>query len=119
MHVGQNTIGSNDGNHLLKQEQRSRIRRRSRGKAFALFVARPSLKAFRVTICDASSYGISFLHNVPLEPNTVLSFQLMAGKPGVSWVRTARVVHSTRQQEKWVIGCQVSPPFSDQELESL
>ena len=119
MHVKQNLIGSNDSNHSLKQEQRSQLRRRSRGKAFALFIARPSLKAFRVFICDASPYGISFLHDFPLEPKTILSFQLMAGKPGVSWVRTARVIHATPQQEKWVIGCQVSPPFSAQELESL
>ncbi len=119
MDVQQNTISSNNSNPSLKQNQRSQFRRRSRGKAFALFVTRPSLKAFRVTIFDASPYGISFLHDVPLEPNTVLSFQLMAGKPGVSWVRTARVIHATPQEEKWVIGCQVSPPFSAQELESL
>ena len=119
MHVKQNTIGSKDDNPSLNQELRSQSRRRSRGKAFALFVTRPSLKAFRVFICDATPYGISFLHDVPLEPKTVLSFQLMAGKPGVSWVRTALVIHATKQQEKWVIGCQVSPPFSAQELESL
>lgn len=119
MEVEQNTIGSNNSNDSLKQEHRSQFRRRSRGKAFALFVARPSLKAFRVPICDASTYGISFLHDSPLEPETVLSFQLMAGKPGVSWVRTARVIHATPQHGKWMIGCQVSPPFSAQELESV
>ncbi len=48
-----------------------------------------------------------------------MALQLGAGMPGASWVRTAHVVHATRQEGKWVIGCRISPPLSDLELESL
>jgi hypothetical protein len=101
------------------RERRSEPRRRCRGRGFALFVIRPSLRCFRVPVRDASTYGISFLHDRPLEVGTILALQLGAGMPAASWVRTARVVHATPQGEEWLIGCRVSPPLSVGELESL
>lgn len=102
-----------------RREHRSHPRRRGRGKTFALFIIRPSLQCFRVTLWDASTHGISFLHDAPLERGTLLALQLRAGMPGSSRVRTAHVAHATRQGEKWLIGCRISPPLSDIELESL
>src|SRR5579884_1492773 len=71
------------------RERRSEPRRKCRGRGFALFVIRPSLRCFRVPVRDASTYGISFLHDRPLEPGTILALQLGAGMPAASWVRTA------------------------------
>lgn len=101
------------------RERRSESRRTCRGRGFALFVIRPSLRCFRVPVRDASTYGISFLHDRSLEPGTILALQLGAGMPAASWVRTARVVHATPQGDEWLIGCRVSPPLSIGELESL
>jgi len=68
---------------------------------------------------EVSPAGISFLYDAPLEPDTVVALQVRAGLPGLSRVRTARVIHATEQGGSWRIGCQVSPPFSERELESL
>jgi hypothetical protein len=100
-------------------DRRSKRRRRSRGRAFAWFVARPDLRCFRVMVCDASPQGLSFLHDRVLEPGTVLGVRLAAGTRGDSLTRSAVVVNATRQRGKWRIGCRVSPPFHPGELQSL
>jgi hypothetical protein len=92
------------------RDRRSKPRRRSRGRAFAQFVVRPSLRCFRVAVCEASPQGLSFLHDGLLEPGTVLAVQLAAGMRGASLIRSAVVVNATRHRGKWRIGCRVSPP---------
>jgi hypothetical protein len=101
------------------RDRRSQPRRRSRGRAFAQFVVLPSLRCFRVTVCDASPQGLSFLHDRMLEPGAVLRVQLAAGTRGASLIRTAVVIHATRQRGNWRIGCRVSPPFRPGELDKL
>jgi len=91
------------------RDRRSQPRRRSRGRAFAQFVVRPSLRCFRVAVCDASL----------LEPGTVLGIQLAAGTRGASLIRSAVVVYATPLWGEWRIGCRVSPPFRPGELETL
>jgi hypothetical protein len=101
------------------QERRAVRRVRCWSGTFVLFIVRPSFRCFRVPLWDVSPAGISFLHDVLLPVDTVLALQVRAGLPGLSRVRTARVVHATPQGGIWRIGCQVSPPFSERELESL
>jgi hypothetical protein len=101
------------------QERRAVRRQRCACGAYALFIIRPHFQCVRVPLWDASPEGISFLHDVPLKPETVVALQVRAGLPGLSRVRTARVVHATPQGRVWRIGCQVRPPFSERELESL
>ena len=101
------------------RDRRSQPRRRSRGRAFAQFVVRPSLRCFRVAVCDASLQGLSFLHDRLLEPGTVLAVQLAAGTRGASLIRSAVVVYATPLWGEWRIGCRVSPPFRPGELETL
>jgi hypothetical protein len=101
------------------RDRRSQPRRRSRGRAFAQFVVRPSLRCFRVAVCDASLQGLSFLHDRLLEPGTVLGIQLAAGTRGASLIRSAVVVYATPLWGEWRIGCRVSPPFRPGELETL
>lgn len=113
------TTPSSCDERTSRRERRFHPRRRCRGKTFALFIIRPSLQCFRVTLRDAAPQGISFLHDAPLEQGTLLALQLGAGMPGSSWVRTAHVAHATPEGEKWVIGCRINPPLSDIEMESL
>jgi hypothetical protein len=113
------TMEPYDKNPPSGQENRSQPRRRSRGKAFALFTIPPNRNCFRVLVRDASQSGISFLHDSPLEPETILALQFGAGLPGASWVRVAQVAHVTPRGQGWLIGCRISPPFSERELESI
>ena len=102
-----------------RRDRRSQPRRRARGRAFAQFVVRPSLRCFRVAVCDASLQGLSFLHDRLLEPGTVLGIQLVPGTGGASLIRSAVVVYATPLWGEWRIGCRVSPPFRPGELETL
>jgi hypothetical protein len=112
-----NQLASDD--HWSGEERRSHSRCRCRDKTLALFVIRPSLKCFRVTLWDASPRGISFLHDAPLERGTVLVLQLGVGTRDASFVRTVRVAHATPRVGKWLIGCRLSPPLSNMEMENL
>jgi len=114
----QDSAPPDGGNRPAGRDRRSQPRRRSRGRAFAQFVVRPSLRCSRVMVCDASPQGLSFLHERALEPGTVLGVRLAAGTRD-SLVRSAVVVNATRHRGKWRIGCRVSPPFHPGELESL
>jgi hypothetical protein len=115
----QDSAPPDGGNPPAGRDRRSQPRRRSRGRAFAQFVVRPSLRCFRVAVCDASPQGLSFLHDCLLEPGTVLGIQLAAGTRGASLIRSAVVVYATPLWGEWRIGCRVSPPFRPGELETL
>jgi hypothetical protein len=80
---------------------------------------RPSFHPFPARVRDVFARGIGLLHQAPLEPGTVLALQLRAGVRGTSCIRTARVAHCAPYEEGWVVGCTVSPPFSEEELEGL
>ena len=115
----QDSAPPDGGNRPAGLDRRSQPRRRSRGRAFAQFVVRPSLRCFRVAVCDASLQGLSFLHDRLLEPGTVLGIQLVPGTGGASLIRSAVVVYATPLWGEWRIGCRVSPPFRPGELETL
>jgi hypothetical protein len=87
--------------------------------SFIWVVARPSLRPFRVLARDFSDGGLSFLHDSPLEVGSILALQLTVRQADTSLIRTARVIHATPAEGFWLIGCQVSPPFSAAELEGL
>ena len=80
---------------------------------------RPRFRSFKAFLQDVSASGIGFFLGSSLEPGTVLALQLKAGLPGTSLVRTAKVVHATPREGRWLIGCRLSPPFSAAELEAL
>jgi hypothetical protein len=48
---------------------------------------------------------------------SALALQLAAG--GTSRIRTARVVHDSEADGRWLIGGMVGPPFSAAELKGL
>ena len=67
-----------------------------------------------------SEEGISFLADGPLRPGSVLGLQLLWGLPSASRTRVARVAHCACGEEGgWRVGCEVSPPFSPEEVASL
>jgi hypothetical protein len=69
---------------------------------------------------DIGPEGIGFLAERPLRPGSVLALQVLCGVPGASLTRVARVVHCAPGEEgRWRVGCQVSPPFSPEEVASL
>jgi hypothetical protein len=69
---------------------------------------------------DVGPQGIGFLSACPLRPGSVLALQVLCGAPGTSRTRVARVVFCAGGDEgRWHVGCQVSPPFSPEEVASL
>ncbi len=69
---------------------------------------------------SVSPEGISFLAERPLHPGSVLGLQLLWGLPSASRTRVARVAHCADDEEgRWRVGCEVTPPFSPEEVASL
>jgi hypothetical protein len=69
---------------------------------------------------SVSAEGISFLAAGPLPPGSVLGLQLLSGVPSASRTRVARVARCAAGEEgRWEVGCEVSPPFSPEEVASL
>jgi hypothetical protein len=71
-------------------------------------------------VVDISPEGIGFLADGPLRPGSVLGLQLLWGLPSASQTRVARVAHCACGEEGgWRFGCEVTPPFSGEEIASL
>ena len=69
---------------------------------------------------SVSPEGVSFLAAGPLRPGSVLGLQLLWGLPSASHTRVARVAHCAGEAEGgWRVGCEVTPPFSAEEVASL
>jgi hypothetical protein len=65
---------------------------------------------------NVSTRGIGLLLTEPVPPETVLEIEVH----GESIVkRFARVVHSTKQADGWLVGCSLNSSLSDGELERL
>src|SRR2546423_6021822 len=77
-------------------EGRTQKRYRCREKKIVRFAVRPTFQNFQALVRDVSALGIGFLFDRALEPGTVLALQLKGDQPGLSLVRTARVVHIRR-----------------------
>ena len=69
---------------------------------------------------SVSPEGVRFLAEGPLRPGAVLGLQLLWGRPSASRTRVARVAHCAAGEEgRWEVGCEVTPPFSAEEVASL
>lgn len=77
-------------------EGRTQKRYRCKAKNVVKFAVRPSFQNFSALVHDVSANGIAFIVNLPLEPGTVLAFQLQGGLQDMSVVRTAKVMHTRR-----------------------
>lgn len=65
---------------------------------------------------DVSANGIGLLHSSPLPLGTVLEVQMQGC---MVQSRTARVVHCTRQEGGWLLGCTLDQSLSAAELDRL
>jgi hypothetical protein len=72
---------------------------------------------FRLALVkNVSTKGIGLLLTEPVPPETMLEIEIH----GPSIVkRFARVVHSTKQADGWLVGCSLNSSLSDGELEPL
>jgi hypothetical protein len=101
-------------------EPRTELRAASRSRCGKLVRVRqvtvpPS--AFRLSLMqDVSAQGIGLLLTQPLTPGTLLEVEVGHGS-AAPWV--ARVVHSTKQEGGWLIGCTLNHSLSDAEVKRL
>jgi hypothetical protein len=65
---------------------------------------------------DISANGIGLLLARSLSPGTLINVEL-SGRVIIN--RLARVVHSTRTEGGWIIGCTLDNPLSNQELQEF
>ena len=73
--------------------------------------------AFRLSILrDVSTRGISLVLTNSVPAETMLEIELH-GRSIVK--RFARVVHSTKHEAGWLVGCSINESLSDAELERL
>lgn len=108
-----------DQRPVIEVERRSAARHPCDNSPLIRLTVRPGLRTFRGLLWDVSRDGISFHLHRPLEKGSVLTLVVRGSAPGVSCSRSAHVVHSTPAEGLWLIGCRVSPPFGDHELEGL
>jgi hypothetical protein len=73
--------------------------------------------SFRLSqVQNVSAKGIGLLHGSPFPRDTLLEIQLQ-GRTMEN--RVARVVHCTRQEGGWLVGCLLNNTLSTTELERL
>ena len=99
---------------------RSEQRRESRYKCPKLARVFPSntpKSLARLSIVhDISAHGIGLLLTKHMSPGTMMNVEL-SGRAVTN--RVAQVVHSTRTEGGWIVGCKLDNPLSDQELQEF
>jgi PilZ domain len=106
-------------NEIAAMERRE-AKRHTCAKAYKMTVlVRPTMTKHQVIIVDVSATGIAFLIDEPLESGTVVALQRQLMLPNKSWIRSGKVSHAKRKGDQWLIGCVLTPPFSEDELKNL
>ena len=100
----------------LRMEQRSESRFRCPRLARVFPANTPKSLARLSIVRDISANGIGLLLTVPMSPGTQLNVEL-SGRAIKNLV--AQVVHSTRTEEGWIVGCKLDDPLGDQELQEF
>jgi hypothetical protein len=76
----------------------------------------PGAQSRLASVLNVSTRGIGLLLTEPVPPETVLEIE-MQGQSIVK--RFVRVVHSTQQEDGWLVGCSLSSSLSAAELQRL
>ncbi len=101
-------------------ERRRWPRRACRPGPVLCYVPWPDALGRLARAVDLSPGGIGFLAEGPLRPGSVLALQALSGAPTASRTRVARVARCAgREKGGWRVGCEVSPPFTGEEIASL
>jgi PilZ domain len=82
-------------------------------------LVRSRMQKHQVVVFNISATGIAFIMDVPLKPGEVVAFQRYILAPGQSWIRSGKVNQATKRGDKWLIGCELTPPFSAEELNAI
>jgi hypothetical protein len=73
--------------------------------------------SFRLSLVqNLSANGIGLLLTNPVATNTLLEIELQGRSPSR---RIARVVHCTKHDSGWLVGCTLNQPLSESELDRL
>jgi len=99
------------------KDRRGECLRCRKGVSVTILV-RPQMTKLQVTIHNVSADGIGLLMEAPLAPGTVLALQRLYS-PTQSWIRSGKVTRSTQQGASWHVACDLSPPFSEEEMAAL
>ena len=71
-------------------------------------------------IRNVSVHGISLLIGAPIERGVDLTIDMKTVDPSILVTLVARVVHSTKQDERnWIVGCKFLNELSEQDLLAL
>jgi hypothetical protein len=70
-------------------------------------------------ILNISRGGVGLLIRRRFEPGAILIIALPGQEPGTSHAVLARVVHATRQDKGWLVGCAFISNLSNEELEAI
>jgi PilZ domain len=79
-------------------------------------LVRPKMQRYQIVPTDISQTGLSFLLNAPIQVGAVFAIQRHVLIPGQSWVRSGKVTHCSARGDQWQLGCELTPPFSEEEL---
>ena len=101
---------------LSRLEQRGESRYKCPKLARVFPIDSPKSLARLSLVRDISANGIGLLLTRAMSPGTLMNVEL-CGRAIIN--RVARVVHSTRAAEGWIIGCTLDNPLCDQELQEL
>jgi hypothetical protein len=72
---------------------------------------------FRLSLLlDASAQGIGVLLTQPLPAGTLLEIEVSTASAAT---RVARVIHATKHERGWLLGCALNHALTDAELERL
>jgi hypothetical protein len=77
------------------------------------------MRRYQVTLHNVSPNGVGFYVDEPLAVGTVLGLQRAVRSHTGSWVRSGRVVHCTLAGDRYLVGCMLSPAFTEDELQAL
>ncbi len=100
-------------------ERRGEPRRLCLARPLLRYVVRPGLLSRWGYALNFTGRGVAFLAAEPVDCGAVLALRVEDGPPGSSVIRTGRVAHCSCVPGGWVVGCEVSPPFSPAELAAL
>ncbi len=82
------------------------------------YLLRPSMRPGVAWLWDLSAEGVGLLLGHAAEPGATLVLQFPGPRPGATYTQLARVVHATAYQRyAWLVGCRLTPPLRNEELE--
>jgi len=88
------------------------------GRPTLRYAVRPDARLCWGYAANISAGGVCFLAVEPVAPGAELELHVLEGPP--TCVRVVRVTHCALVSAgRWRVGCQVSPPFSGEEIASL